>query len=76
MVVGDNKPIVLFVSGLYWTGMQTLTSKTVRNLVDLCIKIVWNAPEDEPRCVERNMDEALAAKVDGSERQIIVGTSE
>jgi hypothetical protein len=79
--------IILLVSLMWWAGMQVLrikTStrdpvtgeyKTVGDLVGLSIRIEWKRQGDVPPILEKDIDEALSAKVDGSGRRVIAETN-
>ena len=77
--------IILFVSALYWLGMRVLRiettatgpdgqPKTVGDIVGLSVRI-YQGGDDLPEELRRDVDEKLAAKLDGSRRRVVVSTS-
>ena len=49
--------------------------KTVGEKVGLKVRVVWKDTRNKPPGVEKDIDETLAAKVDGSGRRVILETS-
>ncbi|KAF2624273.1 amino acid transporter [Macroventuria anomochaeta] len=78
--------IILFTSALYWAGMRVLMvktrainpttheQKTIGDLVGLSVRVECKGDENLPPNIARDIDETLAAKVDGSQRRVIVET--
>lgn len=79
--------LVLFTSALYWAGMRVLMiktrvinpasheKKTIGDLVGLSIRVECKGNDDLLPNIAKDIDETLAAKVDGSRRRVVVETS-
>jgi hypothetical protein len=79
--------IILFISALYWVGMRILMmkttaissdsydQKTVGDLIGLSVRVEYKGNTDISPTIAEDIDETLAAKVDGSRRRVVVETS-
>ncbi|CAO2656259.1 Nn.00g050620.m01.CDS01 [Neocucurbitaria sp. VM-36] len=79
--------LLLLASALYWAGMRvtmiktsikddtTGDKKTVGDLIGFKVDVYYKDSDHVPPVVEKDIDEALAAKVDGSKRRVVVQTS-
>jgi uncharacterized membrane protein len=79
--------IILFMSALYWVGMRILMmkttvinsdshdQKTVGDLIGLSVRVEYKGDIDISPTIAKDIDETLAAKVDGSRRRVVVETS-
>jgi amino acid transporter len=79
--------ILFFASFVYWAGIYILqlptkaqdtktgNFKTVGELIGFKIIVYYKNTVNVPPVVEKNIDETLAAKVDGSGRRVVVQTS-
>ena len=79
--------LLLIASALYWAGIRvtrietsrtdsaTGNKKTVGDLIGFKVIVYYKDSNHVPSVVEKDIDEALAAKVDGSKRRVVVQTS-
>lgn len=76
--------IIILASFIYWAAMSITMIKTKRvdshgntkTIGDLIgFKVVVHYPDTAPRVIKDDIDEKLAAQIDGSQRRVMVETS-